>query len=429
MSEARQRPHVLPVEEASALILESVTALGDEDVKLGDAAGRVLAQDVRSPVTLPPWDNAGMDGYAVRAADLMQINTTLPVAGVIAAGARAPAELVAGSAMRVMTGAPVPAGADTVVRVEDTDRGTDFVRIHDLRDLRKNIRLKGSELHKGDTAVYAGTVLGPAQMGVLASVGAAKLRVHKVPSVAVIASGDELVDLDKFGDVEAGHAIVSSNSYTIRAAAVAAGASVADYGIVRDDPRALANRIHAARTSDLIITTGGVSVGAFDHTRDVVRQLGGDVRIDRVRMRPGAPLAYGLIEGVPWLGLPGNPVSALVTFELFAKPVIRRLRGEQAIFPLPIPVIVDESIELQAPLTHFLRCVLRPGDDGELHARLTGSQSSALLTSMTIATGLLIVPHDRPRVGVGARLYAFLTGDGGRTATFRLSLDAEPGVE
>lgn len=420
---------MIPVEEACALVLETVEPLGDEDVKLADAAWRVLAQDVRSPVTLPPWDNAGMDGYAVRADDLRQINATLPVSGVVAAGSRTANTLAPGAAMRIMTGAPMPAGADTVIRVEDTDRGTDFVRVNDLRDLGKNIRLKGSELRANDVAVYSGTVIGPPQMGVLASVGAGKVRVHKVPRVAVIASGDELVDLDRFADVEAGHAIISSNSYTIRAAAAAAGASLADYGIVRDDPRALANRIDAARTSDLIVTTGGVSVGAFDHTRDVVRQIGGDVRIDRVRMRPGAPLAFGVIGGVPWLGLPGNPVSALVTFELFGKPVIRRLRGEQAIFPLPIPVIVDESIELQAPLTHFLRCVVRPGDDGELHARLTGSQSSALLTSMTIATGLLIVPHDRPRVGIGARLYAFLTGDMGRSSTFRLSLDGEPGVD
>jgi molybdopterin molybdotransferase len=416
---------VIPVEDASALILQTIEPLGEEEVKLGDGAGRVLAHDVRSPVTLPPWDNAGMDGYALRASDLAQINAALPVSGIIAAGVRVPGELAAGTAMRIMTGAPVPAGADTVIRVEDTDRGEQAVQFTDLRDLKKNIRLKGSELRKGEIAVYSGTVIGPAQMGVLASVGASKLRVHKVPSVAVIASGDELVDLDRFNEVEAGHAIISSNSYTIRAAAAATGATVADYGIVRDDPRALGNRIHAARTSDLIVTSGGVSVGAFDHTRDVVRQLGGDVRIDRVRMRPGAPLAFGLIDGTPWLGLPGNPVSALVTFELFARPVIRKLRGEHAIFPLPVPVIVDESIELQAPLTHFLRCVVRPGQDGELHARLTGSQSSAILTSMTIATGLLIVPHDRPRVGVGARLYAFLAGDSGRSTEFRLSLEGE----
>lgn len=417
--------NVISVEEASALILGTVETLGEEDVKLFDAGGRVLAQDCRSPVTLPPWDNAGMDGYAVRSTDVSEVATTLPVSGVIAAGARTASELAPGTAIRIMTGAPMPLGADTVIRVEDTDRGTEVVRFTDLRDLKKNVRAKGSELRKGDIAVYSGTLIGPAQMGVLASVGAAKVRVHKVPSVAVIASGDELVDLDKFADVEAGYAIVSSNSYTIRAAALTSGATVADYGIVRDDPRALANRIHAARTSDLIVTTGGVSVGAFDHTREVVRGLGGDVRIDRVRMRPGAPLAFGLIEGVPWLGLPGNPVSALVTFELFARPVIRKLRGEHAIFPLPVPVIVDESIEIQAPLTHFLRCVVRPGEDGELHAKLTGSQSSAILTSMTIATGLLIVPHDRTRVGVGARLYAFLAGDAGRSTTFRLSLDGE----
>jgi len=348
---------------------------------------------------------------------------------VIAAGARNVGELAPGTAMRIMTGAPMPAGADTVIRVEDTDRGTEFVQINDLRDAKKNVRFKGSELTKGDVAAYSGTTIGPAQMGVLASVGAAKLRVHKLPSVAVIASGDELVDLDKFSDVEAGNAIVSSNSYTIRAAAAASGATVADYGIVRDDPRALANRIHAARTSDLIVTSGGVSVGAFDHTRDVVRSLGGDLRIDRVRMRPGAPLAFGLIAGVPWLGLPGNPVSALVTFELFARPVIRRLRGEHAIFPLPVPVVVDQSIELQAPLTHFLRCVVRPGEDGELHAKLTGNQSSAILTSMTVATGLLIVPHDRPRVGIGARLYAFLSGDSGRSTQFRLSLEGDAHAE
>jgi molybdopterin molybdotransferase len=419
---------MISVEEASALILDQVRPLGEEDVKLADSLGRVLSQDVRSPVVLPPWDNAGMDGYAIRAGDLSSLPASFPVSGVIAAGARGISRLAPGTAMRIMTGAPVPEGADTVIRVEDTDRGTERVEIRDARDARKNIRLRGHELNARDIAVYAGTTISAAQLGVLASVGAARVKVHKLPRVAVIASGDELVDLDKFSEVEAGHAIVSSNSYTVRAAALSSGATIADYGIVRDDPRALANRLDAARTSDLIVTTGGVSAGAFDHMRDVVRQLGGDVRIDRVRMRPGAPLAFGMIGNVPWLGLPGNPVSTLVTFELFAKPVIRRLRGEHAIFPLPVPVIVDESIDLQAALTHFLRCVVRPGEDGELHARLTGNQSSAMLTSMSMATALLIVPHDRQRVGIGARLTAFLGGDGARTSRFQLSLDGDPDI-
>ena len=284
------------------------------------------------------------------------------------------------------------------------------------------MRFKGNELKSGEVALSAGTVIGPAQLGVLASIGAARFRAHKLPRVGVIASGDELVDLDRFADVTNGHAIVSSNSYTIRAAAIAAGATIADYGIVRDEPRALANRLDAAKTSDLIVTTGGVSVGAFDHTRDVVRQMGGDVRIDRVRMRPGAPLAFGMIGDTPWLGLPGNPVSALVTFELFGRPLIRRLRGERGDLSAAGSVHRRRAHPARRAAHPF--SALHPGrrDDGELHARLTGSQSSALLTSMTIASALLIVPHDRPAVRPGDRLTAFLTGDGGRTDIFRLDL-------
>ncbi|HEY6220292.1 MAG TPA: gephyrin-like molybdotransferase Glp, partial [Gemmatimonadaceae bacterium] len=282
----------LSVEEASALTLQSVKALGEEEVKLADAPGRVLAHDVRSDIVLPPWDNAGMDGYAVRAADFetATLPLTLPVKGTIAAGSRSPGTLPELSAMRIMTGAPLPANADSVIRIEDTDRGTEQVVINDARDLKRNIRYRGDELAVGDVVVRAGSAIGPAHIGLLASVGAARIRAHRIPRVAVLASGDELVDIDRIADVKSGHAIVSSNSYSIRAAIAAAGASVADYGIVRDDPRALGNRINAAKTSDLIITTGGVSVGAFDYTREVVRQIGGEVLIDRVRMRPGAPL-------------------------------------------------------------------------------------------------------------------------------------------
>jgi molybdopterin molybdotransferase len=417
---------MLSVEEASARTLETIKPLADEEIRIADALGRVLAQDAKSPVVLPPWDNAGMDGYAVCAADFetATLPLTLPVVGTIAAGSRTATTLPPLSAMRIMTGAPMPAGADTVIRIEDTDRGTEQVTVNDARDLKRNIRFKGDELTTGDVAVRAGTVIGAAQMGMLAAVGCVKLRAHRLPRVAVLASGDELVDLDRFADVVAGHAIVSSNSYSIRAAAVSTGATVADYGIVRDDPRALANRLDAARSSDLVITTGGVSVGAFDFTREVVRQLGGDIRIDRVRMRPGAPLAFGLIGTTPWLGLPGNPVSALATFELFAKPIIRRLRGERAVFPLPVPCVTADAIELAAPLTHFLRCTLMPDDDGDLLARLTGSQSSSQLSSMAMANALLIVPADMTKVRAGERLSAIPFGDGLRSESLRLSLYA-----
>src|SRR5258708_20042678 len=234
----------------------------------------------------------------------------LLVSGVIAAGSRAAHELTAGTAMRIMTGAPMPGGADTVIRVEDTDGGTEQVVIRTGRDLRKNVRFKGNELKPGEVALSAGTVVGPAQLGVLASIGAARFRAHKLPRVGVIASGDELVDLDRFADVTNGHAIVPSNSYSIRAAAIPAHATIPTYAIVRDEPRALANRLDAAKTSSLIITTGGVSVGPFDHTRAVVRQIGGHVRIDRVRMRPGPPNALGIIGETPSPRLPRNPASA-----------------------------------------------------------------------------------------------------------------------
>jgi molybdopterin molybdotransferase len=417
---------MLSVEEASARTLESIKPLGDEEIRIADALGRVLAHDVKSAVVLPPWDNAGMDGYAVSAADLetATLPLVMPVTGTIAAGTRTAAKLAPLSAMRIMTGAPMPAGADTVIRIEDTDRGTEQVTINDARDLKRNIRFKGDELGSGDVALRAGTVIGAAQIGMLASVGCAKPRVHKLPRVAVLASGDELVDLDRFADVVAGHAIVSSNSYSIRGAIAATGATVADYGIVRDDPRALANRLDAARSSDLVITSGGVSVGAFDFTRDVVRQLGGDIRIDRVRMRPGAPLAFGMIGTTAWLGLPGNPVSALATFELFAKPIIRRLRGERAVFPMPVPCVTADAIDLAAPLTHFLRCTLAPDDDGDLVARLTGPQSSSQLSSMAMANALLIVPADMMKVRAGERLSAIPFGDGLRLETLRLSLYA-----
>jgi molybdopterin molybdotransferase len=416
------------VEAASAITLQSIGPLADEEVKLAEALGRVLSHDVKSDVVLPPWNNAGMDGYAVRAMDFetATLPLVLPVAGTVAAGARHVGPLPELSAMRIMTGAPLPAGADSVIRVEDTDRGTTEVEIRDARDLKRNVRFRGDEIEAGDVVVGSGTVLAPAQVGLLASIGAARVRAHRVPRVAVLASGDELVDLDRFAEVKTGHAIVSSNSYSIKAAVLASGATVADYGIVRDDPRALANRINAARGSDLVITTGGVSVGAFDYTRDVIRQLGGEVMIDRVRMRPGAPMAFGLIDGTPWLGLPGNPVSALATFELFGRPIIRKLRGERAIFPLPVPCVVGDEIELVASLTHFFRCVLAPDEDGDLVARLTGSQSSARLSSMALANALLVVPAEMQKVRVGERLSALPFGDGPRSEILRLSLYAPP---
>jgi molybdopterin molybdotransferase len=402
------------VQEASERILAAIRPLGTETVPLRDALGRVLAADARSPIEHPPWDNSSMDGYAVRAVDVSAAGAlspvVLPVSETVRAGQRPTRPLAAGSAVRIMTGAPVPDGADTVIRVEDTDGGETRVEIRNARDAGRNVRPRGEDLQVGSVAVAGGTVLGPAQLGVLASIGCQGLEVHRRPRVAILTSGDELVDVDRFDAVRRGDRIISSNGYTTTAAAQVAGADVVDLGIVPDDPTVYAERLTRALDSDLVITTGGVSVGAFDFTKDVVRSLGADLQLWRVLMRPGAPLGFGTLRGVPWLGLPGNPVSAMVTFEVFARPVIRRLRGEREVFPRPIQVRVRDDITIGAPLTHFMRVIVT-WDDGVAWARLTGPQGSGLLTSMSLATALLVVPPDRPLVRAGETAGAILLGE------------------
>ena len=418
----------LTVDEARATVVAELHPLPGEIVGLEAALHRVLSRDIVSPVSLPPWDNSSMDGYAVRAADVsgasVERPVVLPVTETIAAGGVARHALAPGTAMRIMTGAPIPHGADTVIRVEDTDRGEERVAIRDARDAGRNLRPRGEDLRAGEVALAAGTVVDAPQLGVLASVGAREVTVHRRPRVAVLSTGDELVDVGDFAEVVAGRRIVSSNSYTLRAAATAAGADVLDLGICRDDRDALRASLEAARAEgcDLLLTSGGVSVGAFDFTRDVLAALGATMHFWRVRIRPGGPLGFGRLGATPWLGLPGNPVSAMVTFELFARPAIRRLRGERAIFPRPIPVVLDEEITIGAPLTHFLRVVLAPDAEGRVHARLTGPQGSGLLTSMARADALLVVPLDRFGKGplpAGTTLRALALGE-------RASLATEP---
>lgn len=400
--------------DASAKILSGIRALPVESIALRDALGSVLAAEVRSPIEHPPWDNSSMDGYAVRAADVAGATTdhpiVLPVLETIAAGRRPTKRVDPGTASRIMTGAPIPEGADSVVRVEDTDAGESRVEIRDARDAGRNVRPRGEDLQIGALAVGAGEVLGPAQIGVLASVGAATVKVHRRPRIAVLSSGDELVDVDQFDAVRRGDRIVSSNSYTLVASARELGADVLDLGIVPDDPAEYTKKIQSALDCDLLITSGGVSVGAFDFTKDVLRSLGADLQLWRVRMRPGAPLGFGMLGSMPWLGLPGNPVSALVTFELFARPLIRTLRGERSVFRRTIDVRTRDDITLAAPLTHFMRAIVDWDVEGAW-AKLTGPQGSGLLTSMSLANALLVIPPDRMSVRQGETLRALLLGE------------------
>jgi molybdopterin molybdotransferase len=391
----------LGVAEASGHMLAGIGPLGSERVPLTRALGRVLARDVVSSVALPPWDNASMDGFALRAADVAGASTEAPmrlrVVETIAAGRRGTHRIGPGEAARIMTGAPVPAGADSVVRVEDTDStaGAETVAVRDDRDAGRNVRARGEDVRANTVVLTAGTPIGAAHVGVLSSVGCAAPTVHRRPRVAILATGDELVPLERFADVLAGERIVSSNSYSLAAAVELAGGEPVPLGIAPDEPGALAQCLRGAEGCDMVLTSGGVSVGDFDYTREVVGALGGELSLWRVRMRPGAPLGFGRLFGVPWLGLPGNPVSALVTFELFARPLLRVLAGHRRPHRPAVQVVLREEVQLAAPLTHYLRAVLTMDLDGRVAASLTGPQSSGMLTSMAAADALLVLDGDR----------------------------------
>ena len=406
---------MLPVAEAVARILADVRRGPVERVALRDAVGRVLASPAVSPITIPAWDNSAMDGYAVRAADIESASAdapvTLPVLETIAAGGFPSQPLPLKSAMRIMTGAPLPEGADTVVRVEDTDGGTSTVGIRNGRDAGKNVRYRGEDIREGAHVLAAGAAVQAAQLGVLASIGSAQVDVYARPRVAIMTSGDELVDLDRFDEVRSGRKIVSSNSYTLEALVRAAGGIPLLLGTARDDPADIRARLEGAVSCDLIVTSAGISVGEFDHLRGVLDAMGMELRFWRVRMRPGAPVGFGLLRGIPWIGLPGNPVSTMVTFDLFVRPAIRKMLGYERLFRRPVAVTLEEPVTIGARLTHFLRATVRSGDDGQLLARLTGGQGSGILTSMAKADALLIVPEERPRVEAGERVHAFLLNE------------------
>ena len=405
----------LSVGEAVDRILAAVQPLPAERMPLARALGRVLAERVRSPVALPPWRNAAMDGYACRADDVRGASAERParlrVLETIAAGAFPTLPIGAGEASRIMTGAPLPEGADSVVRVEDTDGGIERVIVRDGRDAGLNVRPRGEDVHEGDVALDAGVAIGPAQLGLLASVGAAEVMVHRRPRVALMGSGNELVDLADFDAVRAGRAVVASNSWTTAALVRQAGAEPVDLGVARDDPADLRARLAGAASCDLLVTTAGVSVGEHDHTRAVLADLGADMRFWRVRIRPGAPLGFGVLGGVPWIGLPGNPVSAMVTFELFVRPALRTLLGLRRPFRTPLRVVAGEEVRVSARLTHFLRATISTDAEGRIVARLTGPQGSGLLSSMARADVLLVVPEGVQRVAAGESLDALPLGE------------------
>jgi molybdopterin molybdotransferase len=395
--------------EAASIILSHCQPLPPARRPLRDALDAVLAEDVASPIDLPPWDNSAMDGYAVRSADLQETETDLEVIETIPAGQFPQKTVGKAQATRIFTGAPLPQGADTVIRQEDTaqpSNGRGRVTIRNARDAKKNIRRRGEDIRNGAVVLPAGTTLGPAQLGVLASIVYDAPLVHRRARVAFMGSGDEIVELEQRDAILAGTKIASSNSYTLDALIRRSAAEPVNLGIARDSKESLREHLRGAAGTDLLVTTAGVSVGEHDLVRDVLQELGGELKLWRIGMRPGAPVGFGLLQGVPWIGLPGNPVSTMVTFELFVRPALRRLQGHALPFRRTVPVIVREPITLGPRLRHYLRAIVEEGE-----ARLTGPQGSGILTSMARANALLIVPADMPTVPVGTELQAIMLDD------------------
>lgn len=403
--------------EASAQLLARVAPLPAVTRPLAEAHAHVLAEAAVGTITLPPWPNAAMDGYAVRAADVAGARAdapvTLTVTETIAAGAFPTRAVGRGDAARIMTGAPVPEGVDSVIRVEDTDAGIARVAINDVRDAGRNVRAAGEDVRAGEALLAAGTWLGGPQLGLLAAAGVPEVRVHRRPRVAIIASGDELVPLAQVEEARAGRRLVSSNSIALAALVREAGGEPRDFGIAPDHAEALAAALRAAaHDADLILTTAGVSVGAFDYTRDAVALAGGTIDFWKVRLRPGAMLGAGRVGDVPWLGLPGNPVSAAVTFELFALPLLRRLLGHAAVHPQAVPCELAEPVRTAGGTTYLLRVRLAPRAGAPALASLAGGQGSHVQSALARGNALLIVPPGHAQAPAGTVLRAIPLGEG-----------------
>ncbi len=384
------------VDEATERLLAAVKPQPPLRMPLDDAHGHVLAEAVTASIPLPPWTNSAMDGYAVRAADLAGASSRAPVTlrlvGASVAGGATPAPLGRGEALRIFTGAPVPDGADVVVRQEDCRVDGDAVAIAGVRTAGHNVRAAGGDLAAGAVALAAGTVLGPGQVALLAALGVSHPLVHRRPRVGILATGDELVAIDHADEVLSGRRLGDANGPALAAAVIAAGGTPVRLGIVPDRPEAIRDAIAAAPDVDLVVTAGGVSVGDRDYLHAVAAGLGVVERFSRVRMRPGGPTTFGSFpDGRGWLGLPGNPVSAMVAFRLFGRPAIRAMSGHRPPLEPRITVVMDDIVGRDASLELFVRVVLAGGGDGVPRARLTGPQGSGMLTSIARADALAVV--------------------------------------
>jgi len=421
----------ISVQEAREFVLAASRALPGERVPVLDALGRCLTAPVVSGRRLPPADCSAMDGYAVRLADLVEAAPGNPVrlrvGFEVAAGDSAARGLQPNEVARIFTGAPIPDGAQAVVRQEDTEAKGDYVRINICPAMGEHVRDAGEDVGMGDAVLEAGCRVGPSEIGVLASLGRSGVDVYRRPRVAILSGGDELVDID--GDVSGGR-IVGSNAYALAAACRLLGAEPSYLGIASDRPESVEQQFRAALSADCIVSTAGVSVGDHDHVRPVLEKLGCRLQFWGVRMKPGYPLAFGCfdsaggmgdVRGPLVFGLPGNPVSATVCFEHFVRPALLRMMGRSDLFRPRIEARVVDGLSKKPGRLHFVRVTLER-EEGEWVARSTGNQSSGVMTSMARADGLLVFPEEASALAPGEKAWVEVLDEG-------VFARVEPGTE
>ncbi|MBI2831205.1 MAG: molybdopterin molybdotransferase MoeA [Chloroflexi bacterium] len=396
---------MITVEEALDKVLGYVNVLEAEEKPVLESLAQVLAEDVYSDIDIPPLDNSAMDGYAVLSEDTRGASKKSPrilkVIDTVAAGSIPQKRVKTGTAIRIMTGAPMPDGADAVVPFEDTDekqRQSPAAEIGILRETPAdcNIRRKGEDIARGSLVLSKGMVIRPSEVGVLASVGRRRIKVVRRPVIAILATGNEIIDINQ--PLSPGK-IYNSNTYSVAAQVLRYGGIPRILGIALDTEESLVEKLRQTNGADMLITIGGVSVGDYDMVKNVLASEG-EIVFWTVRMKPGKPLAFGRIRGIPHLGFPGNPVSSMITFELFARPAILKMMGKKNLAKPTIEATLEDSIVNRDGRRIFARAIIGRRN-GKYYAGLTGPQGSGILTSMSLANGLAIVPEDRARMEAG----------------------------